>query len=167
MMFASRQNSTGHVNVQSCLLIIFWYQLVSLQYSWLSVEQPIRFWLGVEYASLGISNTIEDNSNVNMPYCGFIHFSRRAINDHHYVSIWDCKTTILGSHQRMQPQPCTQSYWEMSLTWQWWFSCSVSLLHTASQTDMILEGYLSKCDIPYCSGISESTHIEQICKWKK
>ena len=45
-------------------------QPISLQYSWLSVEQPIRFQLSVVYTSLGIgiSNTIEDNSNVNMPY---------------------------------------------------------------------------------------------------
>ena len=34
----------GYVNVQSCLLSIFHYQLISLQYSWLRVEQPIRFW---------------------------------------------------------------------------------------------------------------------------
>ena len=32
----------GHVNVQSCLLINFQYKPISLQYSWLSVEQPIR-----------------------------------------------------------------------------------------------------------------------------
>ena len=31
-----------HVNVQSCLLIIFQDQPISLQYSWLGVEQPIR-----------------------------------------------------------------------------------------------------------------------------
>ena len=30
--------------------------------------QPIRFWVSVIYASLGISNKIEDNSNVSMPY---------------------------------------------------------------------------------------------------
>ena len=57
----------GHVNVQSCLLIIFQYQPISLQYSWLSVEQPIRV-VYVVYASLGISDTMVDNSNVNMPY---------------------------------------------------------------------------------------------------
>ena len=56
-----------HVSVQSCLLIIFQYQPISLQYPWLSVEQPIRFQLSLVYASLGISNTIEDNCNVNMP----------------------------------------------------------------------------------------------------
>ena len=38
------------------------------RYSCLSVEQPIRFWLSVVYASLGISNTRTDNFNVNMPY---------------------------------------------------------------------------------------------------
>ena len=45
-------------------------QPISLQYSWRSVEQPIRFQLSVVYTSLGIgiSNTIEDNSSVNMPY---------------------------------------------------------------------------------------------------
>ena len=31
-----------HVNVQSCLLIIFQYQPISLRFSWLSVDQPIR-----------------------------------------------------------------------------------------------------------------------------
>ena len=43
---------------------------ISLQYSRRSVEQPIRFQLSVVYTSLGIgiSNTIEDNSSVNMPY---------------------------------------------------------------------------------------------------
>ena len=39
-----------------------------MQYSWLSVEQPIRLRPSVVYASLGISDTIEDNSYVNMPY---------------------------------------------------------------------------------------------------
>ena len=37
-------------------------------FSGLSVEQPIRFQLSVVYASLRISNTIEDNSNFNTPY---------------------------------------------------------------------------------------------------
>ena len=60
----------GHVNVQNCLLIIFKYQPSSLQISCLSVEQPIRFSLGVVCASLGISITIEDNSNVFMPLYG-------------------------------------------------------------------------------------------------
>ena len=32
----------GYVYVQSCFLIIFQHQPMSLQYSWLSVEQPIR-----------------------------------------------------------------------------------------------------------------------------
>ena len=58
----------GHINVQSCHLIIFQYQPISLQYSWLIVEQPIRFQLGVVYAQLGISNTIEDNSKAKMRY---------------------------------------------------------------------------------------------------
>ena len=58
----------GHVNVQSCHLIIFQYQPIRLQFSWLSVEQPTRFRLSVVYASLGIFNLIEDISNVNMPY---------------------------------------------------------------------------------------------------
>ena len=58
----------GHINAQSFLLIIFQFQPISLQYSRLSVEQPIRFRLSVVFASLGISKTIEDNSNVNMPY---------------------------------------------------------------------------------------------------
>ena len=31
-----------YVNIQSCLLIIFQYQPISLLYSWWSVEQPIR-----------------------------------------------------------------------------------------------------------------------------
>ena len=35
------------VHVQNFLLIIFQYDPISLQYSWLSVEQPIRFWLSV------------------------------------------------------------------------------------------------------------------------
>ena len=39
------------------------------RYSCLSFEQPIRFRLSVVYATLGISNTIEDNPYVNMPYC--------------------------------------------------------------------------------------------------
>ena len=34
----------------------------------LRVEQPIRFWPSVVYVSLGLSNTIEDNSNVSMHY---------------------------------------------------------------------------------------------------
>ena len=33
-----------HVNVQSCIPIVTQYQPISLQYSWLAVEQPIRFW---------------------------------------------------------------------------------------------------------------------------
>ena len=53
----------GHVNV-------FKYQPISLQFSCQSVEQTIRFSLGVVYVSLGISITIEDNSNVYMPYYG-------------------------------------------------------------------------------------------------
>ena len=49
----------GHIIVQSCLLIIFQYQPISLQYSWLSVEQPFRFRLSDVYVSLRISNTVE------------------------------------------------------------------------------------------------------------
>ena len=36
----------GHVDVQSCLLIIFQYQPIRLR---LSVEQPIRVWLNVKH----------------------------------------------------------------------------------------------------------------------
>ena len=54
--------AVGPGNVQSCLLIFFQYQPISLQYSLRSVEQSIRFRTSVVYASLGISNTIEDNS---------------------------------------------------------------------------------------------------------
>ena len=57
----------GHVNVQSCLLI-FLYQPINLQYSLLIVVQPIRIRLSVVYASWGISNTVEDNSDINIPY---------------------------------------------------------------------------------------------------
>ena len=32
----------GHISVQSCLYIEYQYKPISLQYSWLSVEQPIR-----------------------------------------------------------------------------------------------------------------------------
>ena len=39
------QQLIGHVNVRNCLLFIFQYQPITLQYSWLSVEQPIGFWL--------------------------------------------------------------------------------------------------------------------------
>ena len=60
----------GYVNVQIRLLIIFQYQPISLQYSLQSVEQPITFRLSVVYTSSGISNIIEDNSNINMPYIG-------------------------------------------------------------------------------------------------
>ena len=48
--------------------LFFQYEPISLQYSWLSAEQPIRFGLGVVYVSLGIPNIIEDNSDVNMTY---------------------------------------------------------------------------------------------------
>ena len=41
------------INIQGCLLTIYQYQPISLQYSWLNDEQPISFVL----ASLGISNT--------------------------------------------------------------------------------------------------------------
>ena len=54
----------GYVYVQSCLLIVFQYRAISSNYQ---LEQPIRFRLSVVYASLGISNTIKDNSNDNMP----------------------------------------------------------------------------------------------------
>ena len=37
----------GHAYVQSCLLIIFQYHPISLQFSWLSVEQPNRIWHGL------------------------------------------------------------------------------------------------------------------------
>ena len=43
MHCSEAQHLIGHVvNVQSCLLIIFQYQPISLRYSWLSVEQPVR-----------------------------------------------------------------------------------------------------------------------------
>ena len=45
-------SSLGHAtsNVQSCLPIIFQHQPISLKYSWLSVEQPIRFdWVLYRY----------------------------------------------------------------------------------------------------------------------
>ena len=59
----------GHVYVQSCLLIMFQYWPISLQSFQLSVERPIRFGLSAVWASLGISTTEEDNSNINMPDC--------------------------------------------------------------------------------------------------
>ena len=37
----------------------------------LTVEQPIRFRLSVVHVPLGISNTIEDNSNVNISYYNY------------------------------------------------------------------------------------------------
>ena len=52
---------------RACLLNIFQYQPITLRYTWLSVEQPIGFPLIDVYASSGISNKWEDNSNVNMP----------------------------------------------------------------------------------------------------
>ena len=52
----------GHVHVQSCLLIIFRYQPISLQCSWLTIG------FRMSEALLGIYNTIEDNSNAIMPY---------------------------------------------------------------------------------------------------
>ena len=43
-------SATGHVSVQSCLLIIFQNQLISLQYSWLSVGSRPNFdWLLYRY----------------------------------------------------------------------------------------------------------------------
>ena len=57
-----------HVDIQSCLLIIFQHKPISLQYIWLSVGQPIRYRPSFVYAWLEISNKIEDKSNVNMPY---------------------------------------------------------------------------------------------------
>ena len=41
--------SIGHVNIQSCLLIIFKYQPISLQYSWLSVESQLYYFDSVMY----------------------------------------------------------------------------------------------------------------------
>ena len=38
-----------------------------MQYLGLNVEQPIKLWLSVVLASLGISNTLDDNSNINTP----------------------------------------------------------------------------------------------------
>ena len=65
----------GHVNVQSCLLIIFQYQPISLQHYSLSVEKPIGFWL-TDFldASMGIPDTDEDNSNVKMTTCYSVVF---------------------------------------------------------------------------------------------
>ena len=77
----------GHVNVHSCLLITFitfQYQPIRLQYSWLSVEQSAECRL--IYASLGISNLIEDNSNVNMPY-NYIMSKRKLAS--HWLQYWD------------------------------------------------------------------------------
>ena len=52
---------------QSYLLTIFQYQPIDMQYLGLNVEQPIKLWLSVVLASLGISNTLDDNSNINTP----------------------------------------------------------------------------------------------------
>ena len=41
-LMTSWSSPIKHINVQSCLLIHFQYKPISLQYSWLSVEQPIR-----------------------------------------------------------------------------------------------------------------------------
>ena len=56
----------GHFYVQGRLLIILKYLPESLQYPWQSFEQPIRFWLSVTWASLGVSNAEDGNSNDNM-----------------------------------------------------------------------------------------------------
>lgn len=58
----------GHFYVQGRLLIILKYLPESLQYPWQSFEQPIRFWLSVTWASLGVSNAEDGNSNDNMQY---------------------------------------------------------------------------------------------------
>ena len=46
----------GHVNAHSCLLINFQYIPISLPYSSLSVEQPIKLTECYIIVSLGISN---------------------------------------------------------------------------------------------------------------
>ena len=68
-VWSEKQVSRGKSQwAQSCLLIIiFQYQLTCMQYSYLSVVQPIIFQLRVVYASLGISNTVEDNSKIECP----------------------------------------------------------------------------------------------------
>ena len=99
-----------HVNVQSCLLILFQYQPISLLYSWLSVEQPFRCRLSVLYASLWISNTIEDNSNNNTPYVALIIFYSDHSFHHHshceyfisYLSI-DALARVYGNSIAMVP----------------------------------------------------------------
>ena len=70
-----KTNSIGHVNNQSYFLIIISLSTnqlaVLLTECWTVdslVEQPLRFRLSVVYASLGITNITEDNSNVNMSY---------------------------------------------------------------------------------------------------
>ena len=46
--------------------MIFQYPPISLQYSWLCIEQRSRIQNSAAYyASVGISNTAEDNSNVD------------------------------------------------------------------------------------------------------
>ena len=37
------------------------------------LNQPVGFWLSVAYASLGVPNSIEDSSNVKMPYSKWNH----------------------------------------------------------------------------------------------
>ena len=56
----------GHANTHSGLITIFLYRPIRLQYSGPGVEQRSRFWLSE--LSLQISNTLEDDSNTNMPY---------------------------------------------------------------------------------------------------
>ena len=72
--------SIGHVYVQSCLLIIFQHRprLSCSTFDWvlMNSQSELTEVLYNQSIIIAISNTQEDNSNVNMPYCfepiGFI-----------------------------------------------------------------------------------------------
>ena len=63
-LFLNIEFRKGHVKVSSCLPIntCYSYQLISSQYFWLSIAQPIRIWLSSIQTSFGIFNLLEDNS---------------------------------------------------------------------------------------------------------
>ena len=113
----------GHVDVQSCLLIIFQYQPITLQYSWLSVEQPIRFSLT---ASLRISNTIEASTeliefcNERVWFYGVVPpviLRRQLLSCNAYLCISSqifCQVKISTTDNRS---------WRYGLMKQWVFTC--------------------------------------------
>ena len=103
----------GQVNAQSCLLINFQYRQINLQFSWLSVEQPIRIdWvLNKHHLEFPINKKTTSISIFHTTYC--IHLSW---NKQYYTSK-SSKIILQANNPSLLKHTFTNLLYTIAMTW--------------------------------------------------